>query len=320
MTDKLTNAPVTPSREMLELLEEWAAPDVSDIKKASVVGKTNFMGMSIEDMYKKKEKQEPVPEEEEVKPLTAEEIDQIRQDAYQEGFAQGKEEGIAAGHEEGLELGHKDGIEKGHAEGFESGLAEGQTEIQEAIKRWNTLAEQLVSPIERVDKAAEQQLLNLAVMLAESVLRTEIKANKESLLAALHESVAALPFNTEFAEIHLHPEDIELLQTEYSDDMLAEQKWILKPEANYQRGDVIVATPNSLIDRTVAQRMSQTLDEFVHQASLDKETNTNTLIQPEHSTEYNQPDEAERQETVVEQAQNADELAATVEDKGSENG
>lgn len=274
MADKLTKQPVTPSKEMLELLKDWVAPDVTDVKKAAVVGKTNFMGMSIEDMYKK-QALAAEPEEEEVQPLTAEEIEQIRQDAYQEGFEQGKAEGKEAGHAEGLEQGHVEGLEKGHQEGIEAGREEGREAINEAIVRWQQLAEQLVSPIERVDEAAEQQLLNLAVMLAESVLRTEIKSNKESLLAALHESISALPFNTEIAEIHMHPDDIELLKQEYDDDALAENKWIIKPEPSFELGDLTVATPNSLIDRTVKSRIKQTIDEFVKQANLSTEGESN---------------------------------------------
>ena len=277
MSDKLTKGPVTPSKEMLELLKDWVAPDVSEVKKATVVGKTNFMGMSIEDMYKKK--QVVVDEdEEEVKPLTAEEIEQIRQDAYQEGFEHGKQEGIEAGHAEGLEQGHQEGLKAGHEEGFAAGQEEGKQHVEEVIARWQSLTDQLYNPIERIDSAVEQQLLNLSVMLAESVLRTQLKSNKDSLLAALHESVAALPFNTEFAEIHMHPDDLELLKEEYDDEALAEQKWILKPEPNYKPGDVIVATPNSLIDRTVKQRIEQTIDEYVREAELNKETNTGPSI------------------------------------------
>lgn len=284
MSDKLTKDPVTPSKEMLELLKDWVAPDVSEVKKASVVGKTNFMGMSIEEMYNKKQVVVD-EEEEEVKPLTAEEIEQIRQDAYQEGFEQGKQEGIEAGHAEGLEKGHEEGLKAGHEEGFSAGQEEGKSQINEAIARWQSLTDQLYNPIERIDAAVEQQLLNLGVMLAESVLRTELKSNKDSLLAALHESVAALPFNTEFAEIHMHPDDLELIKQEYDDEALAEQKWILKSEPSYNLGDVIVATPNSLIDRTVKQRIEQTFDEFVQDASLNKELNSGPSVSGKSTSE-----------------------------------
>jgi len=277
VSNNLSNKPVTPTREMLEILEEWAAPDVSASKKAAVVGKTNFLGVPIAELYKAKP-QLIEPEEEEVPQLTAAEIDEIRQQAYEEGFTEGKQAGFDKGHEEGLEQGKQEGLELGHKDGFEAGQQEGQEDIQQQIARWESLLTQLYDPITRVEKATEQQLLNLSVMLAESVLRTEIKGNKESLLAALLESVAALPFNTEFAEIHMHPDDLLLVQEQYSESDLAEQKWILKPEAHFNLGDVIVATPNSLIDRTVEQRIKQTLHDFIIDANLTTETNSGPAI------------------------------------------
>ena len=280
MKDKLTKSPVTPSREMLELLEEWAAPDVTDVKKKEYSGKTNFMGIPIDKLYSQVVAESEV-EEEEIKPLTAEEIEQIRQNAYEEGFAQGKSEGFAKGEEEGLEQGHEKGLEQGHQEGYQAGLMQGQNEVNHLIARWNQLAYQLYHPVEKVDKVVEKQLLNLAVTLAESVIRQESKNNSEVLLTVLHEAIASLPFNTEYAEIHMHPDDIALLRDVYDDEALIEQKWIIKEEPSYQLGDVIVMTPNSLIDRTVKQRMRQTIDKFIAKAELDKEIDENLLAKPD---------------------------------------
>ncbi len=281
MKDKLTKNPVTPSREMLELLEEWAAPDVTEVKKKEFSGKTNFMGIPIDKLYSQVIAEEEAEAEEEIKPLTAEEIEQIRQDAYDEGFAQGKEEGFAKGEEEGLQQGHEQGLEQGHQEGYQAGLAQGQQEVNTLIARWNDLAYQLYHPVEKVDRVVEKQLLNLAVQLAESVIRKESKCNSEVLLNVLHEAVSSLPFNTEYAEIHMHPDDIELLREVYDDEALIEQKWIIKEEPGYQSGDVIVMTPNSLIDRTVKQRMRQTIDKFIAKAELDKEVDETLIKTPE---------------------------------------
>lgn len=289
MTEKLTNKPITPTREMLEILEEWAAPDVSASKKATVVGKTNFLGVPIEELYKAKP-QLIEPEAEEVPQLTAAEIETIRQQAFEEGFAEGRQAGIEKGYEEGLAQGKEEGLELGHKDGFEAGKEEGSEDIKQQLARWESLLQQLYNPIERVDKSTEQQLLNLAVMLAESVLRTEIKSNKDSLLAALHESVAALPFNTEFAEIHMHPDDLALIQEQYSEAELAEQKWILKPEAHFNIGDVIVATPNSLIDRTLEQRIKQTFDDFIEDMGLQSETNKGPSVGQAVSLDENKLD------------------------------
>lgn len=271
MVDKLTNKPVTPSDEMLELLKDWVAPDVTETKKAEIVGKTNFLGVPIEEMYSRLAKAEAEEEEEEVPQLTAEEIEQIRQEAYEEGFTQGKEEGFAQGKEEGLASGHEEGLLQGQEQGLQQGIEQGQVQIQQQVEHWQSLIEQLYDPISRVDKAAELQLVDLAVMLAEAVIRTESKSNRESLLEVLHESIASLPFNTEYAEIHIHPNDMQLLQQVYDEEALAERNWILKEEPGYNPGDLTIATPNSLIDRTVKHRIQQTIHSFVDSVGLNEE-------------------------------------------------
>lgn len=270
MSDKLSNNPVTPSEEMLELLKDWVAPDVTAIKREELKGKTNFMGVPINEMYSRLKKQEEVIAEE-IPQLTAEEIEKIRQDAYEEGIEQGKKDGFDIGLEEGKVKGHEEGLITGIEEGKEQGLAEGQQQIELLSAQWQQLIDQLYEPIKRVDKAVEMQLLDLAVALAEAVIRTETQMNQEVLLNILHESVASLPFNTEFVELHLHPSDIETIKSIYDEETLIERKWILKEEPAYTQGDLVVGTPNSLIDRTVKQRMKQTIGDFVQSAALEKE-------------------------------------------------
>lgn len=280
MADKLTSKPVTPSEEMLTLLKEWVAPDVTEVKKELEKGKTNFMGTPLEQLYSKVEEIEE-EQEEEVKPLTAEEIEQIRQDAYNEGFAQGNAEGYQKGHELGLQDGHQQGLEQGTEQGFEAGLKQGQEQIELKVVQWQNLLEQLYKPISKVDAVVEQQLLNLAVMLAESVIRIETAQNQQALLQVLQEAISYLPFNTEYAELHLHPSDIELLTEVYDEESLQEKKWIIKEEPGYRPGDLVVATPNSLIDRSIKQRIKQSIEQFVNKAELDKELNE--PLQPENN-------------------------------------
>lgn len=271
-TDKLGNKPITPDRELLELLKEWVVPDVSQSKKSEYTGKTSFLGTPLDELYSKVVKEEP-PEEEEIPPLTAEEIEEIRQDAYNEGFELGKKEGFQTGEAEGLVKGHETGLKNGQEQGYLAGLEQGQFEISQKVDRLKDLSHQLYYPIQKVDKIAEQQLLNLVVMLTETVIRHETKSNKEALLSVLHEATASLPFNTEFAEIHMHPDDLKLLSETYTDQAMAEQNWVVKQEPGYQPGDIIVMTPNSLIDRTVKQRIKQSLELFIEKSELDRELN-----------------------------------------------
>ena len=93
-----------------EQADVWPVPNV---EKAVDEGQKNALGLSKTWRYEPPESDE----EEEVVPLTAEDIEAIRQAAYEEGFSQGKEEGFAKGYEEGKVAGHNEGLQAGKDEG-----------------------------------------------------------------------------------------------------------------------------------------------------------------------------------------------------------
>ena len=102
----LSNAAITP--EESEHVDSWTVPNVES-RDVQDEGKTNALGKSRSWRY------EP-PEETEVAepaPLTAEEIEEIRQAAFDEGFEQGKADGFAKGFEEGRASGHQEATSKG---------------------------------------------------------------------------------------------------------------------------------------------------------------------------------------------------------------
>lgn len=56
--------------------------------------------------------------------VTVEELDKIRNDAYEEGLAQGRDDGYKQGLEQGLSEGQKQGYDKGFEEGSKKVMTE----------------------------------------------------------------------------------------------------------------------------------------------------------------------------------------------------
>ena len=75
---------------------------MQDEPSAQEKEKTNALGKKRNWVYEPPESEEAEPQ-----PLTAQEIEDIRQAASEEGFSQGKEEGFAKGYEEGKTKGMK---------------------------------------------------------------------------------------------------------------------------------------------------------------------------------------------------------------------
>ena len=106
-------------------LDVWSLPNVEQELTEAQEHQTNAMGLKRTWKYEPPEAEQ----EEEIVPLTAEDIEQIRQAAYEEGFNQGKEEGFTQGYEEGKTSGHEEGIKLGQEEGLTQGLSRGKAKL-----------------------------------------------------------------------------------------------------------------------------------------------------------------------------------------------
>lgn len=251
-------------------LVNWNLPDVEDEIKSND-GKTTAMGKPI-DWYYDKRHQEQLEQgdepEEEFQPLTAEEMEEIRQAAYEEGLLQGHNEGFEKGHAEGLEKGHAEGVEKGTEEGFQAGLEQGKEAIEQMAERWKGLTHQLNNPLLEMDIQAEQQLVELTVQLAEAVVGVEAKINQDAILNTVKESVKALPIADTKCEISLHPEDFELVKNQFGEQELVEQGWHIKADPTIELGGCVVESRTSSIDRTMKTRLKNTLDRFLQDTGI----------------------------------------------------
>jgi len=231
--------------------------------------------------YQSEPEENDVPAaEEEVKPLTLEDIEAIRQSAYEDGFKEGKEAGFIAGSEEGKTEGFKDGVAQGVAQGTETGLQAGQAQIDEQLSVWQSLIERLHNPLEKLDDNVEYQLIRLATTLAEQITRCEVQTNPQIILLALKQAVEALPISEQTLRILLHPDDLKFVQHAYSQEICLKRGWDLQAEPALARGDCQIHTQTSSVDYAFTTRIEQVLKHFFkenHQQLPEKNEDSNLL-------------------------------------------
>ncbi|MEW5681742.1 MAG: flagellar assembly protein FliH [Pseudomonadota bacterium] len=255
--------PFSPDAETDELLQQWQVPDLTAEQRVS--SRTNALNKTQPIA-----KAAPTMADEDlvVKPLTAEDIEQIRQAAYDEGFAEGKDDGFSKGYAEGREQGQNDGLAQGLAEGKKQGLAAGEEELQQRLSQLSGMLDQLQQPLAAVDEQVKQQLLQLSLAMAQAVIAVEVQTNEQVILKALHEAVAALPLNAGALAIKLHPADMAIIERHYSAEQLAQRQWQLQAEPTVAQGGCLVETANSSVDRSLAQRLQGSLEHFLQLQQL----------------------------------------------------
>lgn len=243
----------------------WHLPNVEQTLTAEEESKTNAIGKPRQWRYEPPEEPEPEPV-----PLTAEEIDEIRQAAYDEGFSQGKEEGFAKGYEEGKAQGHEEGLKLGQEEGHAEGLSQGQDEITALASTWQAQIDQLHHPLAVVEKNIEAQLLELVVQLTEAIVLQEAKTNPDIITSAITTGIKALPSQEAQTQIMLNPADIKIVEAQFTEQYIQEQGWRLLAAPQLEQGSCQIENSTSNIDLRVKSRLKQVLESFLQEALYQK--------------------------------------------------
>ncbi|WP_166265139.1 flagellar assembly protein FliH [Marinobacter caseinilyticus] len=205
-------------------------------------------------------------EERNVKPLTARDIEEIRQAAWDDGHAEGREEGLRRGHEEGRAEGHKEGFDAGQAEGQGTGREEAiestKTDVGQKLERLEDILGQLLDPIQRHEDELETALFNLATVLARAVIFRELSLDSSHIRHVVRQAMASLPSTRENVKIRVNPADLEwvreVAERYESDAAVLEDESILP-------GGCKVETRHSLVDFTVEKRFQKAVQGMLDQ-------------------------------------------------------
>jgi len=196
-----------------------------------------------------------------IKPLTAEAIEKIREDAYQEGLKQGKLKGIKAGMkagmEEGIEQGRRHGIGQGHKQGLELGQVEAARELKAHRDALDGLCQSLLLPVESLQSELEQVLLNVVLAVSRSVINHEVKTNPEVIRRTLVDALEALPQYSDNITIKLNSADLALVRDQIK--TLAPKVRIIECDS-LVRGGSIVESSQNVVDHTIDRRFQKSVN------------------------------------------------------------
>ncbi|HHH38311.1 MAG TPA: flagellar assembly protein FliH [Sedimenticola sp.] len=180
----------------------------------------------------------PAPAEEEppAEPvLTAEQLEQLQKQAWDEGYEQGRKEGFEYGHREAL--------------------IQGREEIRQKMGRFDLLMETLEAPLEQLDDQVEQELIELVIAMVRQLVRREIRTDPGQIVGVVREALSILPVSSRQIQVLLHPEDAQLVREIYAIGE-SEPGWRVVEDPVLARGGCRVVTENSQIDATLETRLA----------------------------------------------------------------
>ena len=143
-------------------------------------------------------------------------------------------------------------------EGYQQGLVRAQQETRELQQQLLQLIDFFEHPLQALNEDIEHQLTQLAVTLAQQLVRRELKVEPGEIIGLIRDSVQLLPGMQRNISIVLHPEDAQLvrnaLSIETSDE---EHNWKLVEDPMITRGGCEINAPPSAINATLENRLSE---------------------------------------------------------------
>lgn len=145
---------------------------------------------------------------------------------------------------------------EGFAAGHVEGLAAAQADIRKQRAQLEALFEAAARPLQALDGQTEQALATLAILVARRVVAAELRMAPELVLRAVQQAVAAVPAAGQALRVHVHPEDLPLLQAAATTD----SHWECVADPQLARGDCVVESARSHLDARVETRLAAVID------------------------------------------------------------
>ena len=214
-------------------VSSWSLPSMDSAGQAAKATKKNKQTSSekIETLKNNKPK-----------PLNADELQKITEQARQEGFHQGLKEGTEQGIREGTKIGEKTGEQKAYTEA--------RKDIEALQQRLSALCEQLYDPVNDQMDWLENCVVDMGLQLARRLVGAEIQARPELLHAIVQRALEALPSVSKGTRVYLNANDAQLIE-----QLSKDREWTTSIDDTLADGGCRIETQHANVDFSVEHRL-----------------------------------------------------------------
>lgn len=160
-----------------------------------------------------------------------EDLQVLRESAYQEASQQG----------------YQDGYEAGLKQGYE----EAERRLEEQLLTLHDGIESILSAKEKAFESVKDELLPLVYQLVEKIIKTEATCDPELVLHLLKDSLRQSDRNAKQLIVHVHPENIVVVEqwlAEHPNPFRLEGKISVEENLNVELGSCMIETKNGMLD------------------------------------------------------------------------
>ena len=151
---------------------------------------------------------------------------------------------------------------RGFQSGREEGLAAGRAEAERIVAALSAVAGQMAEPFRALDEVVSRELAQLAMQLAEQIVRRELRLDSSAVTEVVTEALATLYKLQGELVIFLNPADAQLV-AECAPESLEGKSWKIVEDPALFPGGCQVKTSTSFVDASVEKRLEALFEELL---------------------------------------------------------
>ncbi|MDX9741496.1 MAG: FliH/SctL family protein [Gammaproteobacteria bacterium] len=158
---------------------------------------------------------------------TAEQIERIQREAWEEAYARGRQEGM------------------------EKGMAEARQQAKRLAEALDVLAH----PLRELDERVVEEVVAMTLAIARHLVRRELRTDPGQIVGVVQQAAAALPVAAQRLRVTLHPDDAAIVREVLGDEQ-GPAAWEIIEDPALTRGGCRIETEHSRIDASVERRLA----------------------------------------------------------------
>ncbi len=154
--------------------------------------------------------------------------------------------------------------QQGYSEGYQEGRAQADEEGAKIINEATDSLNQMAGALREAVKKNEEQILKLAIGIAEKIIHDEIVVRPDTVLKTMDEALAKVS-DLEEVIVKVNPEDLPTVQTQeeaFRDRLKSVRKVEFTSSPKIQRGGVLIETGSGTVDAQIKTQLSVIQEAF----------------------------------------------------------
>lgn len=160
--------------------------------------------------------------------------------------------------EEDLQAMRQRAWEEAYQAGEAAGLAAAEEKIAAQAAALDTVLMALSRPLQDLDRQVEAELLELVRAVARQLIRRELRTAPDEVIGVIRAGLDALPAAATNVVVKLHPDDAALVRERLQPNA-DETPWKIQADPVLERGNCRITSSNSQVDGRLETRLGRVI-------------------------------------------------------------